>query len=516
MRAPPTGAVGAYPSDTIPALATLLTAFADEGLHYCVWKGSIRAGEALGGRADLDMLVAPEQAGAFREIVGGHGLKRILAGKGSTQHGIEHFLGMDRGTGQLFHLHVYYQLLLGDRLAWNLRLPLEREVLRSIRVPEGVPVPHPALELSIVCIRTLLKYRTRDAVKDLLGTRSPGISRQSRNEIEWLLDQTSVEEVRDVLASSGQPSLVRPVVRFLATFPQAPRSALAWLRLRSELRNTLGREQRWSLPRATIAYWGGVWRRRTRLGRRFPKPRMTPASGGVTIALVGADGSGKTTVAAALASWLSWKLDVRVYYLGSKSPSPTSRALAVGFRALRRAHRELHRRGGLASRAARPLASLRDTVLALRYLAIGRDRVRRHRAGRRDARAGKVVIFDRFPLEAVSTSDHHRTLDGPKISRTLAAGLGPVNRALARAEERMYRGIAVPDHLIVLGVSPEVSADRKPDHAFDVVEAKSRAAAELATLAERGKEPVSVIRVDANRPLEGVLLEVKTAVWDVL
>ena len=80
----------------------------------------------------------------------------------------------------------------------------------------------------------------------------------------------------------------------------------------------------------------------------------------------------------------------------------------------------------------------------------------------------------------------------------------------------MYRGFGVPEHLIVLDVRPEVALDRKPDHAFDVLVAKSRAAVELATLAERSNQPVSVIRVDANDSLEDVLLEIKRRLWDVL
>jgi thymidylate kinase len=243
---------------------------------------------------------------------------------------------------------------------------------------------------------------------------------------------------------------------------------------------------------------------------------MTPMAGGLTVALVGADGSGKSTAAGALERWLGWKVDVRVYYLGSKAPSRQTRWLTVAFRALRRAHRAVSRWRVVGSHAARPIGSLRDTALALRYLTIGRDRVRRHRAGQGDAQGGRVVIFDRFPLESLSSDDLHRALDGPKISRALGAPMGRVRRALARAEERMYRAFGVPDYLVVLGVRPEISAGRKPDHEFEVLEVKSRAALELAALAEGSSEPVGVIRVDANLPLEDVLLEIKRRLWVVL
>jgi thymidylate kinase len=510
------GAVRAYHPDTIPALASLLDELARERVHYCLWKSNVRLADGLGGRTDLDMLVDREQAPLFREILDRRRLKPLVAAKGSAYPGIEHFLGLDNISGRLFHLHVHYQLVLGERYVKNYRLPIEREVLGSIRLLEGVPVPQAALELSILAVRALLKYRGRDAVKDILGIRSPGIPPEMQKEIAWLLDQTSVDEVRHVLEASGGPVPVEPVCRFLDLFTEDARSGFTWLRLRGDLRKALGRLERRSRLRASIAYWGAASRRRRWFGRRFPRARMTPMAGGLTVALVGADGSGKSTAVGALERWLGWKVDVRVYYMGSKAPSRQTRWLTVAFRALRRAHRAVSRWRAVGSHAARPIGSLRDMALGLRYLMIGRDRVRRHRAGHKDAQAGRVVIFDRFPLESLSSEDLHRALDGPKISRALGASMGRVTRALARAEERMYRGFGVPDYLIVLGVRPEISAGRKPDHVFEVLEVKSRAALELAALAEQSSDPVGVIRVDANRSLEDVLLEIKRRLWDVL
>jgi thymidylate kinase len=512
------GAVPAYHPDTIPDLASLLDELARKQVRYCLWKSNIRLADALAGRTDLDVLVDREHAPLFREILHRRRLKPLVAAKGSAYPGIEHFLGMDDISGRLFHLHVHYQLVLGERYVKNYRLPIEGEVLGSIRLLQGVPVPRAALELSILAVRALLKYRGRDAVKDVLGIRSPGIPAEMQDEIAWLLDQTSVEEVRGILETGKGPVPVEPVCRFLDLITRDPRSGFTWLRLRGDLRKALSQLERRSRLRASIAYLGAAWRRRSgrRFGRRSPRARMTPIAGGLTVALVGADGSGKSTMVGALERWLSWKIDVRVYYMGSTAPSRGSRALTVAFRALRRAHRTVSRHGWLGSRSARPIGSLRDMALALQFLTTGRDRVRRHRAGQRDAQAGRVVIFDRFPLESLSSDDRHRTLDGPRMSRAFDAPMSPMKRVLARAEEKMYRGFGVPEYLIVLDVRPEVAVDRKPDHAFDILEAKSRAAVELATLAERSNQPVGVIRVDANQALDDVLLEIKRRLWHVL
>ena len=79
----------------------------------------------------------------------------------------------------------------------------------------------------------------------------------------------------------------------------------------------------------------------------------------------------------------------------------------------------------------------------------------------------------------------------------------------------MYEVFCLPDQLLVLEVSPDVAIDRKPDHLPEVVSVKSRAVRELATLAE-GRRGTAVTRLDADRPLTEVVLDVQTRVWDAI
>ena len=499
-----------YPPATVPALAAFLDELAEKRVRYCLWKSNLRLADALAGATDLDLLVDRRHAAVFREIVGRHRLNPLVPPVEGRYPGMEHFLGLDMASGRLFHLHVHYQLVLGEEYVKNYRLPIEEELLASTRLLHRVPIPRPELELSILAVRALLKYRDRDVVKDLLRIRSPGLPEQVRAEMGWLLTQTTVEEVRAALQAIDSVVPADVVCEFLETAVGDPRSGYSLFLLRRRLRRAVAGLRRRSRLRASLKYHGTAWRRRAR------RPRMTRVGGGLTIALVGADGSGKSTMAEALARWLSWKLEVRVCYLGSKAPSRRSRWLYVAFRALRRSHRATVRKLGSEPTVARSIGAARDVTLALHYLAIGADRARRYGDGRRNARAGRVVIFDRFPLESLSSRLEHRLLDGPQISAALGDSTGRVTGALAAAEKRMYRRFALPDYLMVLQVSPEVSADRKPDHRIGVLTAKARAALELATLAETGGDPARVIRIDANGPFDAVLQVVKARLWNVL
>ncbi len=498
----------------LPALVAFFRELAADGIGHCSWKSNEHLVAGLTGNSDIDLLVARDDATRFREIAARHDLKPIVPPPDATHVAMEHLLGHDPRSGRTFHIHVHWQLVLGERHVKNHRIPLERAFLEPTQLLDGVPVPRPEMELVVLVIRTLLKYRARDVVKDVLGIRTPGLPGETRREIAWLLDRTTVTDVKAVLRADGGELLAPDLAaRFLDIATHDSRSGYALFTLRRRVRRSLGHLRRTGRVRASARYFLALFRRRQ--SRRRPADTgMTLPGGGLTIALVGSDGSGKSTIAAALEEWLGWKLSVRTFYLGSKAPSRSSDWTYVAFRALRRGHRTVTARTRR-PRAAEPIARTRDVMLALHHLAVARDRIRRHRRGCGDAQTGRVVIFDRLPLERISIRPEHRLLDGPQIRTVLDARRRGTIRRLAGVEDRMYRRIGLPDHLVVLDVNPDVSFGRKPDHEPAVLAAKSRAAAELASLAEATRS-VNVIRIDANRDLDIVLRDLKARLWNVL
>jgi thymidylate kinase len=500
---------------SLAAVTGLLGALCDAHVSFCSWKSNEHLAEALRGETDLDLLVARDDAGRFHEVVAQCGLKMLTPPADGRHPATEHFLGFDETSGELFHVHVQYRLVLGEKYAKNYVLPLEWLFLDSPLRRDGVPVPSPEVELVVLVTRCLLKYRLRDVVKDTLQIRSPGVPEDMRREARWLIAQSSAVGVELVLARA-EDVLPSDVVREFLEALDGRRAGIKMFRLRAQLRRALRPYRRRGRATAALAYARGAWLRR----RRFPGPhtdlRLTPTAGGTAVALVGTDGAGKSTLVRALDDWLGWKLQTRAYYLGSKEPSRRSRALYLLFRALRRTHRS---RSEGSARSDRPdlavLATARDTVLACHCLSIGRDRMRRYRHAQRDVGVGRIVIFDRFPLERLSAGAAHRLFDGSHIRIVLAAPLGRVPEMLASIEARLYRGFRLPDHLVMLQVDPEVAIDRKPDHLPEVLHAKCAAFAELADIA-RSDADADVLPIDANQAAGVVLGDVKRAVWHVI
>ena len=505
-----------YPPGTIDALADLLAELDRQQVRYCSWKSNEHLAEALAGRTDLDLLVDRADAGRFREVLERHGLKPLVPPPRMSFPGMWHQLGMDPASGRQFHLHVHESLVLGERYVKNHHLPIEREFLDSARPRDGVPVPSPELELGVLAARALLKYRARDVVKDVLKIRTPGLQGPIRTELDWLLERTTVGRVGEALREARGVVPAPVACGFLQAYRRDARSGLEFLRLRTQLRSSLRALRRTGRLSASLDYGRTMWHRRRRLRLRPAEVRMQPTTGGLTVGIVGADGSGKSTIAAQVSEWIGWKLQVRSLYLGSKEPSRGSDWSYLAFRALRRGHRSV-RAWPAGSVLSAPIAGARDVMLAMHHLSIGRDRTRRYRIGVREAEGGKIVIFDRFPLTSLAGDDpDHRLLDGPQIRSLLPATMGPITRLLARAEERMYREFRLPDRLIVLEVTPDVAIGRKPDHRPEIVTVKTRAVRELAALAQERRGAQTVSRIDADRPLEEVLLDAQARVWDAI
>lgn len=511
-HAPEKNGAAAHTAVSIPkltALATLIDLFNalnQAGIRYCHWKSNIRLADAVNGRTDLDLLVDPKQSSAFRQILAAQRIQPLVAAPGRDYPDVENYLGFDAASGRFFHLHVHYQLVLGEQFVKNYRLPLMSHFFNTICLPDGVLIPSPEMELIVLALRALLKYRDRDALKDILAIRSSGLPNHIRQEIAWLWDQTTRTRLLAALHEVEHLIPTGLVLDFLQTVRRSPRDGWQLLRLRQQVRRDLRPYQHHPRFRASLIYFREAWRRRKWFGKASRK--MTLPDGGQTLAFIGVDGAGKSTMCQLVKEWLGWKLDVHFYYLGSKQSSRRSRWLYLLFRIARRSQRSVSRQLGAQNLLARWLAAGRQTLLYSHHLSLAYDRRRRYRAGQAQAAAGSLVIFDRYPLAA--------RLDGPKIQQLANGDEGKISRFLGKAEAAIYRQMAPPDHYFLLNVSPEISRQRKPDHDPAAIQVKSQVLDRWLVAAEQQASSAAVHGINANRPFDEVVQRLKTAVWQAI
>ena len=223
------------------------------------------------------------------------------------------------------------------------------------------------------------------------------------------------------------------------------------------------------------------------------EPRLAPL-----IAIVGTDGSGKSSVSAALLGWMQARRPTRLHHLG-KQTGHLGRAIARWPLVGRRLDTAIVRKAGVA-----PGSDAPDALAALVIFAFSMRRVRRFRRMLADRRRGVAILADRFPQLAVPGP-----MDGLGLTRAKPSAL---TRWLAARERRQYEWMAdhAPDLVIRLNVDLATALARKPDHRPSSLRTKIE---HVPRLTFNG---APIVDLDATRPLDEVIAAAKAAIAPVL
>jgi thymidylate kinase len=475
-------------------------------IRYAHWKSNEHLGATMTGATDVDVLIDRRAAQQLTHILTETPqFKRFVVKAGRGYPGIEDYVGCDAATGILTHLHLHYQLTLGEKFLKGHRLPWEEAVLSTrVRDPEyGVWVTDPHLELLILVVRHVMKLRWRDSLLAAAGQHyfRGGMLR----ELRWLIARVRLDRLVEV----ATPLVGAPAAALLAQIVADPRALgptigqlrdfrrLADPRLSSYRMYTAWGATRRMWTREWTWIW---WRVKNWFFRAPTKSTRTPPQGGLAVAFVGPDGSGKSTLTTEVAKWLSREIAVITTYGGSgKGSASTRRRVLQQMGALTRPKRT--------AAQPPPPTGIRLLGKLLWVLSLVRER-RRWAFQVRSARSlGFVVLSDRLPQTQFAGLN-----DGPRYTEWLDAPSW-LRRCVARAEQASFREaeLVPPDVVIRLNVPVEVAARRKPDTPADQLGRKVEIVSQLQFPAV-----TRVIEIDGALPLEQVLREVKAALWACL
>ena len=460
------------------------------GVRYCHWKSNEHLSEALSGKTDLDILVSFDDKEPFEEALAEFPFKMILSPPEKQFPGMSDYLGFDEKTGEFVHLHVHHFLVLGQKYIKNHHLPLESLFFDNLILKDGIYIPCPELELLLLIIRANVKVDIvsllKHAIKDFSAARYTAYPTDIENELSALIARADMEKFDSLLIQSELPLENHFLKEFIRVFSCAEFKFYHIIQAQMKILAALKPYRR---NKSILVYleYAGFFVSQLKIMRFFkPYQRKKLVGAGSAFAIVGADGSGKSTLIEDLNKWLSWKLEVKQYYFGI----PKNRITKLN----RYAQRLLRKLGFL---------SAIDYLDARFWLYVARYRSTCAIKMKNDISNGRAVITDRFPLKAFDAMDE--PMDGPRIrSNKKYAGSDWVQQ-----EEHFYNSIELPDRIFVLQVDIDELRKRKTD--LDLAAHKLKAQAVNALEASD-----IVVLINANKPYDQVKLEIQQLIWNQL
>lgn len=485
----------------------LLQALSEEGIHYCQWKSNLYLQEALEGEGDLDLLVSSEEAKQFEHALASLGFKRVVEPLQPSPTKVLHFYDLDRMTGRLLHLHVYYCVVTGESLVKNYCLPLEAMLLEHARIEQGMPVPRKPAELMICVIRAMAKHTS--LIEYLLLLRKDGSGYKAlRQELAELIRDDSLSDSVALLRHhlpSVDPQLFTACVAALLN--DSPLAQRVWLAVR--LRRQLKAYERFA-PSTSV-------RLKTKLilhhafGKlRVPAPSKRLVSGGKVIAFIGPEATGKSTLVESTAKWLRSAVDVSTVHLGKPPSSRLTFLPNLAVPLLRRLAPQA-RTSHAASDSHAPRGGSTSLLYAIRSIIDAWDRRALAMDVRRRAASGGVVICDRYPSSIVGA------MDSPRLDDTSSDGLlGEGLAHLAELERRVYSQIPAPDIVIQLTVPVDVAVQRNRQRQKKGKENDSYVVRRHVFSAVPAFPAAKTSRVDSNEPVNQTISSIRRSLWDIL
>jgi thymidylate kinase len=461
------------------------------GVLYCHWKGTANIEKGFTGTSDLDIFVDPKDNEKAASILRRHNFIRFYTQWGLRYPFIQDWLGLDKDTGVMVHVHYHNRMIVGQTGVMEYSYPWEEDVLaeRIYDPKTGIFIINHEYEALTFYTRLGLEFPNKKLKRIAKGQYS--FNEEASEELEYLhehVDKTKLRELfNKYFYSDGEklfdfylePDLSKKGLSTLSrvTKNHIPHNGLRWINTIKSL-----------LVQATLSYI--IPHQSYIFRKKIPYSRK-----GLLIVFVGQDGSGKSVITRDIHKWLSWKIDNRLLYLGFGKEYNTCG---------RRLQTKLKDNNSAISRL------VRNWLPFHIFLKRSRDTKNELKKARTYVCKGGLAIIDRYPQQVAAGIN-----DGPKVRELLI----PVvhNRILkniaylyANAEEKnIENAISItPDIVFRLQLSVEESLRRKPSEDRGKVLQKKQIVDSMSFANS------VVYNINAEQNYNDELIEIKNLIWE--
>ena len=501
--------ISTKPPSQLSQIKLLLDALHKNGILYCHWKSNQHLSDSMTGVTDLDILFFEKQKENTEFILNSLGFKLFVGIKQKQYKDIVDFIGLDHKEGKIIHLHTHYRLTLGEPFLKGYQLDFESKILESRVFNEdfGIYCIHPAFEIILLFLRESLKLRHRDFL--LINLKIKAQSRENiLEEYNWLRARVTDPEIYTFLKTIFK-DYTRIYEIVINEFNRKKLKMLAHI-----IKRELAGNRLYTPLEALVTRWNREVKIliSRKLGKYSAYPivskRINPR-GGLSVALIGADGSGKSTVAKNLKETFEDKLDIYEIYFGrGDGKSSHSRKILTSIKKSFAPEKKEKSTGITQYVSTRNSSFIRSTYKCMEAILVAREKRTKMKQMKQAKNKGMIVICDRFPQNQIMGYN-----DGPLLHSFLKSG-NFIYRAAAKMESKVYAMAEnnPPDIIFKLFASPEVIEDRKPgETSLERLDAKIQGIKKISF-----NNKCQVITIDASISLNEVINEVKKEIWNVL
>ena len=477
----------------------------NDNVIYCHWKGNEtrHLEKGLNGDSDMDVLLSNEDIEKAKEILLSLQYIRCKSQFGSRYPMVEDWIGFDQESGRLVHLHLHFEMVTGHDGLKEFNLPWRREALdsRVFDKSTGIYVINPNLELITLFARICLKSNVKQVVKAIINKYDlrTGFKKDPTDEIQYLKKQVDWNEIDRILYEYYPQNKHNVIIQALQQESLDSSSFLSlfminWTMMRKYSRNNY-LSLLYLVPFYSFVLRVTGWMKRHNISNLIYR-KVVWSGKGLSVAFLGQDGSGKSTVTNDIQKWLGWKLESKVFYFGSGDQyNPWEKSVNAKIQG-----KSLFGR------------LLKKVLSIFIYTRWGGYIKRLRKESKHYISKGGIAINDRFPQ-----NQYPGISDGPKLrinilDKNKIKFLRPVLEYFCIKEENAVTLVATtpPDIVFKLLLSPEESIRRKPFEKYENVKQKHEIIKKLKF------ENSSIYEIDASQNYEKELKQIKTIIWNHL
>jgi|SRR5690554_827807 len=454
----------------------LLNDLNSSGINYCHWKSNEHLYASFEADTDLDILFDYKQNGQIKQILKAHNFHLFNAVWYKKYSGIEDYIGFDKNEGKTVHVHLHFNLDLGEVGIKSYNLPWEKDVLSSRVYNEEFEIytSSPTMEYLLLVVRTALK-------KDTINYRSnKRIVENFNREAQWLYPLVTFEslsQLTDSLLNSKISFLIQEIRK------KEEYDKIAFIKLQKLLK-IFFKEDRVMSSRKVVylkyLYFSNVVKKRLNKipGINFELPRRSLPNEGVVISLMGPDGAGKSTQTKLITKEFKKKVDVKFIYMGSgKGEKSFQRKIIdtifdVILRIRPKNNKAVKTNNKIdendTPKSLSNKSKITQFILSIKAVSLAFERKNKLKKIKKERKKGTIVICDRYPqTEFPGFNDGLRLVDNLDSKSSIL-------RSFARYEKHCYdlANEIYPDLVVKFSGNVDVLHYRRPEMDRKELEAK--------------------------------------------